>query len=231
MNDSFSFLLRGDQSLAPVNFDALLLGMLLAFLLSQSLAWVYMATHSGVSYSRSFVRSLVVTPMIVTAVMVVLAHNLVTAFGLLAVFAIVRFRNILRDTLDTAYVLMGIVIGMACGTQRFSTAAIASAVVALVLLYLWISNFGTRQRYDLILNFQWQGGLDNVTPLKTMLARHGRHVQLANQRVQEGWGVTDLSFRLLMRDPDRLQDLVAELSGVEGVQKVQTLFAADESES
>jgi len=43
----------------------------------------------------------------------VLVNNLVTAFGMMAVFAIVRFRNILRDTLDTTYILISLVIGMA----------------------------------------------------------------------------------------------------------------------
>jgi ABC-type microcin C transport system permease subunit YejE len=57
-----------------------------------------MLTHAGISYSRSFVNSLVVMPVLVSLVMQVLNNNLVTAFGLMAIFAIVRFQNILRDT-------------------------------------------------------------------------------------------------------------------------------------
>jgi fumarate reductase subunit D len=72
-------------------------------------------------------------PVIVALVMIVLANNLVTAFGLMAVFAIVRFRNILRDTLDTAYVLAVIVLGMACGMQKFATAVLGCAAIAAVL--------------------------------------------------------------------------------------------------
>ena len=94
-----------DVSLVPTNVPALVLGLLLAFLTGQILAWVYMATHTGLSYSRTFVNSLVVIPIVVALVMTVLSNNLVTAFGLMAVFAIVRFRNILRDTLDTTYLL------------------------------------------------------------------------------------------------------------------------------
>ena len=75
----------------------MLLGLLLAFLTGHVIAWVYILTHSGLSYSRSFVNSLIVMPVIVAMVMMVLSNNLVTAFGLMAVFAIVRFRNILRD--------------------------------------------------------------------------------------------------------------------------------------
>ena len=89
--------------MAPTNFPAMALGLLLAFAMGHIIAWVYMITHSGLSYSRTFVNALVLMPTIVAIVMGVLSNNLITAFGMMAVFAIVRFRNILRDTLDTTY--------------------------------------------------------------------------------------------------------------------------------
>jgi hypothetical protein len=61
MNDWF---LTGDYAAAPTNVPAMLLGLLLAYLSGQLIAWVYMLTHSGLSYSRSFVNSLVVMPVI-----------------------------------------------------------------------------------------------------------------------------------------------------------------------
>ncbi|MSR65867.1 MAG: DUF4956 domain-containing protein [Pedosphaera sp.] len=224
------FLFRGDHTLAPVNLSPLFLGMLLSFLLGQLVAWVYMLTHTGLSYSRSFVNSLIVTPIIVAVVMFVLANNMITAFGLLAVFAIVRFRNVLRDTLDTSYVLLGIVIGMACGTQRFSTAVIGALMVTAVLLYLWSCGFGTRHRYDLIVNFQWQRPIEELPGLMGLLQRHARKIQISSQRGYDGYQATDLSYRLLMRDPSRTAEMVAELNGMEGVAQVSTIRAEDESE-
>src|SRR5574339_32371 len=140
-------LLTGDFASAPTNIPAMVLGLLIAFAGGHAVAWVYMLTHSGLSYSRTFVNSLVVIPTVVSLVMMVLSNNLVTAFGLMAVFAIVRFRNILRDTLDTTYILSVIVIGMACGTQKFATAIIGLTMVVIVLLCLWFTAFGNRHRY------------------------------------------------------------------------------------
>jgi hypothetical protein len=51
---------RGDFGAAPTNFPAMLLGLLLAFAGGHAIAWVYMLTHSGLSYSRAFVNSLIV---------------------------------------------------------------------------------------------------------------------------------------------------------------------------
>src|SRR5436189_4590964 len=146
---------QGDFGSGPPNWPAMLLGLLLAFGCGHIVALVYMMTHSGLSYSRSFVNSLIVMPVIVSLVMMVLVNNLVTAFGMMAVFAIVRFRNILRDTLDTTYILVVIVIGMAAGSLKFSTAIAGCLLTLFIMVYLWATAFGSRQRYDMIINLHW----------------------------------------------------------------------------
>jgi len=227
MND---WLIHSDYASAPLNIATLVFSVLLAFLIGQTIAWVYMLTHSGLSYSRSFVNSLILIPMIVTLVMTVMANNLVTAFGMMAVFAIVRFRNILRDTFDSTYLLWSLGMGMACGTQRFPVAIVGCLLTAAVILYLWLTNFGSRHRYDVIVNLHWARPLSELADLQSLLHRHGRKTICASQRSHEGYEGTDLSYRLLMRDPDRMGDLLTELRGMQGVSRVTGLKAEEESE-
>src|SRR6266481_8248273 len=160
---------QSDYSLIPPNWPAVLLGLLLAFACGHVIAWVYMLTHSGLSYSRSFVNALIVMPTIVSLVMMVLQNNLITAFGMMAVFAIVRFRNILRDTLDTTYILTVLVIGMAAGTQKFATAIAGCVLISAILVYLWYTSFGTRHRYDTIINLHWSRPLSDLGDLRGLL--------------------------------------------------------------
>src|SRR5213594_1258566 len=178
---NLDWLLQGDYGSAPPNWPAMVLGLLLAFGAGQVIAWVYMLTHSGLSYSRSFVNSLIIMPVLVSSVMMVLSNNLITAFGMMAVFAIVRFRNILRDTLDTTYVLTSIVIGMATGTQKYASAIICCALVALAMLYLWYTSFGSRHRYDVIINLHWARSIKDLPELNRLLDRHSWKARLANQ--------------------------------------------------
>jgi len=220
----------GDVAPLPTDFQALLMALLLAFLCGQVLAWVYMYTHSGLSYSRTYVASLILIPITVALVMMVLDNNLVTAFSLMAVFAIVRFRNIVRDTLDTVYILSLIVIGMAAGTQKFSTAVIGTAVASSVLLYVWYTSFGTRQRYDLILNLHWAESLGQLSVLNRLLDRHALKVQMASQRSVQDEEGADLSYRLLLRDPSRVHDLLNDLQANTAISRVTTMKAEEESE-
>jgi hypothetical protein len=227
MND---WLFQGDLAAAPLNLPVLILGLVLAFTSGQVIAWIYILTHAGLSYSRSFVNSLVVLPVLVALVMQVLSNNLVTAFGLMAVFAIVRFRNILRDTLDTTYVLSVIVLGMACGTQKFTTAVVGCLLISGVFLFLWFTAFGSRHRYDIIVNLHWGRPAEELASLVQLLSRHSLRTHCASQRSNEGYEGTDLSYRLLLRDSDRADELLRELRSLEGVSRVTSLKAEDESE-
>ncbi len=223
-------LLTGDFASAPTNIPAMVLGLLVAFAGGHAVAWVYMWTHSGLSYSRSFVNSLVVIPTVVSLVMMVLSNNLITAFGLMAVFAIVRFRNILRDTLDTTYILSVIVIGMAAGTLKYSTAIIGWVITLSIFVYLWATAFGSRQRYDMIVNLHWGRPIQELNDLKNLLHRHSLRTICASQRSNEGYEGTDVSYRLLLRDPERMDQLLMELRGLQGVSRVTGLKAEEESE-
>ncbi len=225
-----NWLLRGDFGTVPDDLEGMALGLMLAFLCGHVIAWVYMACHSGLSYSRSFVNALIVLCLIVSVVMMVMANNILIAFGLMAVFAIVRFRNVLRDTLDTTYILASITVGMACGTRKFSTAVVATLVFAALMMYLHWSRFGARHRYDLILNLHWARPLGDLPDLAGLLDRHSRRTQLASQRSNTGYDGSDLSYRLLLRDNGRMDELVTELRSFPGVSRVTSLKAEDESE-
>jgi hypothetical protein len=218
-----------DQSAEPIHLQTALLSMLLAFVCGQVVAWTYMATHTGLSYSRTYVNALVVIPFLVSTVMMVLSNNLVTAFGLMALFAIVRFRNILRDTLDTCYILSCITLGMACGTGRYGTAVAGLVLLCGILVYLAYTSFGSRQRYDVILNLRWSRPLNELAELQRFFRRHTTSVVCASQRVGEDSGV-DLSYRLQLRDSERMNDLLQEARAMQGVTRVTGMAAQDESE-
>ncbi len=221
---------RGDFGTAPDDIRGMLLGLAVSFVCGHVVAWTYMACHNGLSYSRAFVNALLVLCMIVALVMIVMANNALVAFGLMAVFAIVRFRNILRDTLDTTYILASITVGMAAGTRKFGTAAVGTGLFAAVMLYLYWTQFGARHRHDLILNLHWGRPVGELADLGFLLERHARQTTLASQRAAQGQEGADLSYRLLLRDAGRADDLLTEIKAFPGVSRVTSMRAADESE-
>jgi hypothetical protein len=204
--------------------------ILLAFTIGHLIGWVYMWTHQSLSYSRTFVASLVVVPVLVAVMMLLMAGGLIVAFGLLAVFAVVRFRNVLKDTRDTTFILWAIMQGLAVGTLRYSTALIAAIGVSIVLLYLRCTSFGSRHYYDAVVNLRLTGDLaGGVAQLKQVLDRHCIRNQLMGDRRMDDAGV-DLSYRVLLRDPGRTDELNWDLRQSEGFEDVSVFLRKDESE-
>ena len=67
----------------------------------------------------------------------VIGDNVARAFSLVGALSIVRFRTVVRDTQDTAYVIAAVAVGMAVGAGHFWVAAAGIAIVA-------VAAFGTR---------------------------------------------------------------------------------------
>src|SRR5947207_13255531 len=145
---------------------AVLLVLVLAFLLGHVVAWVYMWTHAGLSYSRMFTASLVVLPLLVSAFMMLVASNAFIALGMLAVFPMIRFRNVLQDTRDTMFILWTQVEGLAVGTQHFALGLLAAVAVGFAFLYLRATPFRSRNRYAVIAPMDGTDGGSPPPPLR-----------------------------------------------------------------
>lgn len=209
--------------------ETILLSLLLAFCIGHVVAWIYLWTHEGLSYSRMFTGSLLAMPVLVALVMILMSGSIFVAFGLLAVFTVVRFRNVLKDTRDTTFVLWSIIEGMACGTLKFGIAVLGCALLGLVFLYLRFTLFGGRHQYDVVISLQWQGGGSGEDALRPILRRHALKAQLAGQRGGDDQR-QDISYRLMLRDPARGKELVAELESAAGVGRVAMYRREEESE-
>jgi uncharacterized membrane protein YhiD involved in acid resistance len=229
MLEWFDLLRYGDPSTSsPI--ETVLLSLLVAFVIGQLVGWVYMATHTTPSYSSSFVASLVVLPVTVSLMMILMAGSLMIAFGLLAVFAVVRFRNVLKDTRDTTYILWAIVEGMAVGTFRYSTAMVGAACVILVLFYLWLTEFGVRHRFDAALSVSVPSDAAGMRErVEQILHRFSDRTILTGERLSPD-ARNILSYRLLLRDPARRGELRTELASAGDVHELSFYLQDDESE-
>jgi hypothetical protein len=204
--------------------------ILLAFVIGHFIGFVYMWTHEAISYSRTFVASLAVLPVLIAIMMVVMAGNALIAFGLLAVFGVIRFRNVLKDTRDTTFLLWTVMEGLAVGTMRYSTAMVGSVGVAAVLLYLRLTSFGTRRRYDAVLTLRVTGDSPaGMAGLKQVLYQYASRSELASERRSTEAGA-DVTYRILLRDCARCDELQSLLSKTEGFENVSVFMHEDEAE-
>lgn len=219
--DGFLRLLSDNSSMTPeYTPESMLLSLLLAFVIGQFIAWVYLRIHSGMSYSRTFTQSLVLLTMVVALVMFVIGNSIVTAFGLIGALAIIRFRNVLKDTRDTAFVFFALVLGMAVGSQRHLAAVIGALALCTAAFYLHYTRFGSLSPYDGHLNCRLSGEdrKSADTSLGAVLLAHCRSSRRVS--VREAGGGAEYVYQVQLRDPERSGELVAAMEGLQGIGEV-----------
>jgi hypothetical protein len=228
--DSLWQLLENTYLLNPVSsLQTTVQAMLLAFILGQAIAWTYCWTHSGMSYSRSFTQMLVMIPIVIALVMVVIGNNIITAFGLIGALALIRFRNVLKDTRDTIFVFIALVVGMAAGSQRYASAIAGSLFLLTVLLYIHWTDFGSRGTFDGYLRCSMPADPLNDSRFNSVLARFCRKIRQVSTR-QMGNQTIDLTYQVRLRDKRVNSLLVAELEKIEGIRNVSLILQEEMSE-
>ncbi|MBM4024677.1 MAG: DUF4956 domain-containing protein [Planctomycetes bacterium] len=204
----------------PFSPQAVLLSLLLAFVLGQVLAWVYYATHCGLSYSRSYVQSLILITVVVSLVMTVIGNNIITAFGLMGALAIVRFRNVIKDTRDISFIFCALVVGMAVGTHRYVTAILGTAVLSLIMLYLFLTDFGSHEPHNGFLRFSLRGPLGPAHPVAGILQRFCGSFTLISLQDSGFGGPAEYAYQILIRDTGQNEQFISELEKVEGIENI-----------
>jgi len=201
--------------------EAVLLSLLLAFVLGQTLAWIYYFTHSGLSYSRSFVQSLILITVVVAMVMAVIGTSIITAVGLMGALAIIRFRNIVKDTRDIAFIFCSLVVGMAAGSQRYAVAIVGTVVLCLIVVYLHVSAFGTHQPHNGFLRFTFSGHLGSDNPIAAILKRFcGNFTLISAQDTGFGTSEVQYAYQLMIRNTARNQQMLSELQSIKGLDNI-----------
>ena len=211
----------------PPDPELILLSFLLAFIQGQMIAWIYIYTHSGLSYSRAFTQSIVLITLIVCMAMIVIGHNIAVAVGLIGALAVIRFRNILKDTRDTSFIFLALIMGMACGTGNFLYAMLGTGVIGLTLIYLHLTSFGSKHLSDGFIRFDVMSGAP--PHLREVLRRYCRGARLVSQRLSAG-GQGEMSYRLVLRDPGRAGELVRDIENLGGVANVTFVLQEEQGE-
>ena len=226
--DSLNELFHPVQTVQGQLAERLMLALLVAFIIGQMNAWCYKWTHRGVSYSRSFTQALVLIAIVAALSMSLVASNALIAVGLLGGLAIIRFRTVVRDARDTAYVFLCLICGMAAGFGFHGTAILGALVANAVAFYLFATGFGAWHAPDNLLRFQIAVAALRGGELDTLLSRFCRRhsVISVDESAPPGPGGEQLcqcAYKVRLRDPEQAPRFVAALKESLGVDVVHLL--------
>jgi hypothetical protein len=195
----------------------------LAFVLGIAVAAIYWATHRrDESLASSFIATLVLLAILIAMVTQVIGDNIARAFSLVGALSIVRFRTVVEDTRDTAFVIFAVIVGMAVGAGHLAVALVGLPVVGLaaVLTSPRRRNAGAPSG---VWNLTIRIGLGPVPGelLDSALREHFEEADLVATSTGRQGAALDLSYRVRLRGTTSPAAIAAALNRLEGVQSVE----------
>ena len=117
------------------------LSMVGALLLMIPVRWVYIAvgdleTAEEQPTEHKVSASLLLLPLVVTAIIVIVKFSLALAFALTGIFAGVRYRTSLKNLTDALFIFACMAVGLAAGTQALGIALALSIFFVFTALSL-----------------------------------------------------------------------------------------------
>lgn len=193
--------------------------MVMACVLGIAISALYKSTHKGLSYSQSFMLTTVFVTVIVAMVMMVIGNSLAKAFALVGALSIIRFRTVIKDTKDTAYVFLALAAGMAAGTSSYVLAFIGTGVFSALALILHMTNYGSLYKSEFIVRFRTRMGLQEQ--YQAIFEQYCKSVNLLHSEPSDdGHKTNHLTFDVTMNKDENLDQFVQDLEAIDGISEI-----------
>lgn len=211
--------LRSIGNVPSEPWNVVLIRLILALLLGSVVAAIHRMTRGRTGeHSATFPATLVMLCVLIAMVTQVIGDNVARAFSLVGALSIVRFRTVVRDTKDTAFVIFAVVVGMAIGAGQPTVALIGLATVAAAAAIHRDrphETFSLHRKKVLVVKLAWSPQLENE--LRESLSKHVTDIQtLTASTIRQG-AAMELHYRVALLPAASLPQLIADLNRLEGI--------------
>jgi hypothetical protein len=201
--------------------------LVLALVFGWGVQFIYRKTRDAGDITASFPTTLMLLAILIAMVTQVIGDNIARAFSLVGALSIVRFRTVVRDTQDTAYVIFAVVVGMAVGAGDPWVGLLGMGVVTVAALMMrprrrasgHVAAAGQAGSY--VLKLRIGLGHDLTTLVGPTLDAHLLSCQLRELGTAKQGIAIDASYDVQLLSTSAPDQLVKALNRIEGVQGVE----------
>jgi hypothetical protein len=201
----------------PLDPWAIAARLLLALAFGALVAAIYKWARKNNESASSFPMTLVLLCVLIAMVTQVIGDNIARAFSLVGALSIVRFRTVVRDTKDTAYVILAVIAGMSAGAGNLWVAALGLASVTLAEFLATLRKQESLTT-DFIVKLRAPEPLEWEALLRNELHVVAEKIELLSVVKN---GATEAKLRLRVLGVGRLGDIASRLCRIPGLECVQ----------
>ena len=161
-----------EQFNGSISVEMILISLLVSFVISLFIVFVYKKTFSGVVYNKTIVMTIVMIAMVTSMVIRTINSNLSLSLGMVGALSIIRFRTAIKEPMDTAFLFWAIVSGIMCGAGLYFIAVCGSSLLGLLFYVLYLMDIKAKSQYLLVVIYKSENSqiveskLDSLTKKK-----------------------------------------------------------------
>lgn len=175
-------------------------------------AGIYRWTR-GRAADHRLLATLVLLTLLLSVTTIVIGNNVARAFSIVGALSIVRFRTVVEDTRDTAFVVFAVAIGLAAGAGFFWLPLLALPVGAAASMCF------VRSSHTLAIRAT--AGFANWAGVEAALAARATQFTCKGVGTRRGGIEQDRFYDIVVRSQTELPQLLDALHAVEGVLAVE----------
>lgn len=207
-----------------LSVQQILCGLITSFVLCMVFATVYRWTFQGLSYSRSFIHTLVLGGMITSMVIMAIGNNLARGLGILGTLALIRFRTPVRDPRDMMFLFASLGVGIGCGAGVYGVAVTGTITLSIAAMILHWSPFASRREYEGLLRFMLPADAASESDIKDLLRKTCSAFQLIAIRESVQGDMIEHSYQVRLLDPSYQKDLLDGMHSIKDVAEASLLM-------
>lgn len=190
-----------------------------ALALGVAVAWIYRRTRDPAGSASSFPATLVLLAVLIAMVTQVIGDNVARAFSLVGALSIVRFRTVVRDTQDTAFVIFAVAVGMAVGAGAPWVGMLGLVVVGIAAHAM--NRNASAHGGPMSLTVRTGLGVDLDALLGALRDRHLASLRVLSVGTGRQGASLDIAYEVVFKPDGSPDELVKTLYGSDGVHAVE----------
>lgn len=178
-------------------FAALVLGIVLALF----------HTYKN-RYSKNFIITLALLPVIVQSVIMVVNGNLGTGVAVMGAFSLVRFRSVPGDSREIGSIFLAMAVGLSVGMGYLGMAAVLTIVVGVSTMILVSAPFGNGGMKDRELKVTIPENLDYMGIFDDIFEKYTQKVKLMKVKTVNMGSLYELCYRVELKNEKEEKQMI-----------------------
>jgi len=133
--------------------ERVLLSLIVTFILTMFIYYVYRKTFRGVIYTKNFNLTLVLVGLVVTLVTIPISSSVALSLGMIGALSMIRFRTAIKDPAEIAFTFWAIAVGIASGAALYMVAVVGSPIIGLFIFALSKARMHSSDPYLLVIHY------------------------------------------------------------------------------